>query len=59
MTPELREKLAEIRQRIGTSAQKGFNYHTAHLWVAFAAAFCASSWEKPQAIILRMPPCLI
>ena len=24
-----------------------------------AAAFCASSWEKPQAMILRMPPCLI
>lgn len=32
MTPALQEELANIRKRIGTSAQKDFNYHTAHLW---------------------------
>lgn len=32
MTPDLREELAAIRARLGTSAQKDFNYHSAHLW---------------------------
>lgn len=32
MTPALRSELASIRERIGTSAQKDFNYHSAHLW---------------------------
>lgn len=45
MTPELREKLAEIRQRIGTSAQKGFNYHTAHLWVTCRRVLCEQLGE--------------
>ncbi len=43
MTPELREKLAEIRQRIGTSAQK--RLHTAHLWVTCRRVLCEQLGE--------------
>src|SRR5699024_7829843 len=31
MTPEQRAELEEIKKKIGVSAQKDFNYHTAHL----------------------------
>ncbi len=34
MTEQKREELDRIKAKIGTSAQKDFNYHTAHLWVA-------------------------
>lgn len=34
MDEEKREKLAEIKERLGSSAQLDFNYHTAHLFAA-------------------------
>ena len=34
MTPEKREELAEIKEKIGQKAQKDFNYHCAHMWVS-------------------------
>lgn len=40
MTDEKRKILAELKEKLGTSAQKDFNYHAAHLWVTCRRVLC-------------------
>lgn len=46
MTPEKREQLEAIKKKIGTSCQKDFNYHTAHLWSACRRVLMEQLGEK-------------
>ena len=40
MTEDRRKELAAIKEKLGTRAQKDFNYHAAHLLVACRRVLC-------------------
>lgn len=46
MNESNRARLAALKEKLGTSVQKDFNYHTAHLWGTCKRVLCEQLGEK-------------